>query len=259
MSKNLVVVPNFKDDPNREDRVFVKNSIFLWEQWCKKFDHNFLVIEEPVCDFDSLRVEMQKMWIMDILDHNEVNYDQVLVVDYDTYPIPNCPDIFEVAGGEFGAALDNGFGPQLNRSMTMYREHWFPHITTQMLNWDNYLNGGLLVYNKKHKVLFKAIQDFYYKHFKEVDIVNKDMENSQTIMNYLLIDLGIKIKVLPRSFNVLDFHMERFLMNSYLDDRGRLVDRDKNIMDCINVFHITNGSIRDQASEYLKFAIWKLQ
>lgn len=256
--KNIVVMPNFKDYLPKEDKVSVKNSRIIWEAWCKKFNYELLVIEEPICSYDTIRVEMQKMWVMDILESNDVEYDQVLVVDYDTYPMPNCPDVFQMTDHKFSAALDNGFGPQLSRSMIMYRDHWFPHITFKMLNWDNYLNGGILIYNKEHKILFKTIQQWFNDNFKSVDIINNDMENSQTIMNFLIVDLKIPVSILPRSFNVLDFHMERFLIAPYKDDRGRMIDRERNILECVNIFHITNGQIRDQASQYLKEVIWKL-
>lgn len=254
---NLVVMPNFKEYSTKEDTLAIKNSKFLWEVWCKKYGHDFLVIEEPVCSFETVVPQQQKMYVMDILDNSGIEYDQILEVDHDTYPTPTCPDVFKITNNEFSAALDNGFGPQLNRLMILFRDNWFKNNT--FVRWDTYFNSGFIIYNKSHREVFKRTQEWYFKYRKEFAVVNKaDDLNDQTIINYILSDMGFKLNILPRSYNVLDFHMERFLMPSYIDELGRPLDRDKNILDCINVFHITNGQIRDQASEYLKKVIWKL-
>lgn len=250
-------MPNFKEYSTKPDTIAIANSKILWSEWCKKHSHEFMVLEEPVCSYETVCPQMQKMWVMDILDDNEITYDQLLVIDHDTYPIPTCPDVFQMSNGEFSAALDNGFGPQLNRQMIIFREHFFPNNT--FVTWDTYFNSGFIIYSKKHKEVFKAVQKFYFDHRKDFAVHNKaDDLNDQTPINYILSEMGFKLNILPRSFNVLDFHMERFLIPSYVDELGRPLNRERNIMDCINVFHITNGQIRDQASEYLKKVIWKL-
>jgi len=254
---NIVVMPNFKDYSTKEDTLAIKNSKLLWQTWCKKYNHDFLSIEDPICSFDTVVPQMQKMWVMDILDDNGIEYDQILEVDHDTYPTPNCTDVFTLSNREFSAALDNGFGPQLNRLMIIFRENFFKN--DKFVSWDTYFNSGFIIYNKKHKEVFKKTQEFYMNHRKDFAVLNKaDDLNDQTILNFVLADMGFKLNVLPRSFNVLDLHMERFFIPSYVDELGRSIDRDRNILDCINVFHITNGRIRDEASEYLKKVIWKL-
>jgi hypothetical protein len=254
---NIVVMPNFKEYSTKEDTIGIKNSKLLWEVWCKKYGHDFLVLEEPVCSYEAVCPQMQKMWVMDILEENGIDFDQILEVDHDTYPTPSCPDVFKLSGNEFSAALDNGFGPQLNRLMILFRDNWFKN--DKFVTWDTYFNSGFIIYNKNHKELFKKTQEWYFKYRKEFAVVNKaDDLNDQTILNFVLADMGYKLNILPRSYNVLDLHMERFFIPSYTDELGRYLDRDRNIIDCINVFHITNWGIRDQGSEYLKKVLWKL-
>ena len=254
---NLVVMPNFKDYSTKPDPLFVTNSRILWEVWCKKYNHEFLVIEEPVCSFDAVCPQMQKMWVMDILDDNGFKYDQVLMVDHDTYPTPTCSDVFNLSNQEFAATLDNGFGPQLNRLIRIFKDHYFKEDT--FVKWDTYWNSGFIIFNSKHKLLFKNTQEWFFKNREEFYKYDKCTGlNDQTILNFILSDMKYKLVMLPRSYNVLDFHMERFLIPSYTDELGRYIDQEQNILDCINVFHIGNGQIRDQASEYLKKKIWKL-
>ena len=255
--KNLVVMPNFKEYSTKEDALYVKNSKVIWEIWCKKYEHEFLVIEEPVCSFETIVPQMQKMWVMDILDDNKIEYDQILMIDHDTYPTPRCPDVFKMTDREFSATLDNGFGPQLNRLMNLFRDNYFKN--NKFVTWDTYFNSGFIIYNKKHKELFKKTQEWYFKYKEEFFVLDKCRGlNDQTILNFILSDMGFKLNILPRSFNVLDFHMQRFLMPSYTDELGRFIDQERNILECINVFHIGDGQIRDQGSEYLKKVIWKI-
>lgn len=250
-------MPNFKENKDQADDLSVHNSKILWRAWCEKNGCKFLSVETPVAPFNQIVPQMQKMWIQDILDNSNIDYELVLEVDRDTYPMPNCGDLFKISNGEFSAALDNGFGPQLNRLMRIFRQHWFKNDA--FVTWDTYFNSGILIFGKKHKDVFKKTQEFYFKYKQEFAIANKaDDLNDQTILNFVLADVGVKLNILPRSYNVLDLHMERFLINSYTDELGRQINREENILDCINIFHITNGSIRNQASEYFKKEIWKL-
>lgn len=251
-------MPNFKENPEKDDALFIKNSKILWEHWCEKYNIDFLTIEEPICPFKDLCPQMQKMWVMEILDKNNIEYDQILAVDHDTYPTPSCPNVFNMSNGEFAAALDNGFGPQINRLIRLFKDNFFKN--NKFVSWDTYFNSGFIIYNKKHKEVFKQTQEWFTKNKEEFFVLDKCRGlNDQTILNFVLSDMGYKLVILPRSYNVLDFHMERFLIQSYTDELGRYIDREQNILDCINVFHIGNGQIRDQASEYLKQVIWKLK
>jgi hypothetical protein len=254
---NLVVMPNFKENPNQPDDLSVANSKLLWHAWCQKNGHAFIAIDSPIAKFSEIVPQMQKMWVQDIIDNSGIEYGLMLEVDRDTYPMPNCGNLFEISKGEFSAALDNGFGPQLNRLMRIFRQHWFKN--DKFVTWDTYFNSGIMVFGKHHREVFKKTQEFYFKNKQEFAVANKaDDLNDQTIINFVLADMGVKLNVLPRSYNVLDLHMERFLINSYTDELGRDIIREENILDCINIFHVTNGSIRNQASEYFKKEIWKL-
>lgn len=254
---NIVVMPNFKENPDQPDDLSVTNSKLLWRAWCKKNGCNFLSIETPIAPFKDVVPQMQKMWTQDIVDNSGIDYDLMLMVDRDTYPMPNCGNLFEISKGEFSAALDNGFGPQLNRLMRIFRQQWFKN--DKFVTWDTYFNSGIVVFGKNHREVFKKTQEFYFKNKQEFAIVNKaDDLNDQTILNFVLADMGVKLNILPRSYNVLDLHMERFLINSYVDELGRSINREENILDCVNIFHVTNGQIRIPASELFKKELWKL-
>ena len=46
-------------------------------------------------------ITWQRWNALEILDHNEVEYDQVLIVDADSIVHPKCPDFFKLTNNKF--------------------------------------------------------------------------------------------------------------------------------------------------------------
>jgi hypothetical protein len=249
--KNIVVMPNFKQDPSKQEPLFLQECKRAWKHWCDLNDCEFFEIDQPVADFRQIPPQMQKMWTLDILMHNGVEFDQIAQVDHDTYPLPHCPNFFDKTNGEFAAVLDNGFGPTLNRSLQMVKTNWYPEATN--VTWDTYFNSGFIVYSKKHLPVFQALQKFYETSKDEWCKVNRspDLTDDQTLLNFELRKQGFDTTLLSRSYNVLDWHCRNFFAN-YVDELGREISSVKNIADCINIFHLTGDvDFRNQASSFL--------
>lgn len=189
------------------------------------------------------------MWVYDILEHNEIEFDQAAIVDYDTFVLPNCANFFKMTGNKFSAVPDNGFGPDINRMIQLFKKAWYPNSP---VTWDNYFNSGFFIFNKDHKRLFSKCIEFYTNHKQEFAILNKsDDLNDQTIFNFVLHDLGYELNILPRSYNVLDWHCKNFFAN-YIDAAGRKCNSVDNIRDCINIFHLTGDyEFRNTATDIL--------
>ena len=92
--KNIVFIPNI-DCGNGRNKPY-HYSVKSWENWAKQYD-NIEIIEwtEPVFDTKIFPIIYQREWVFDILDHNEIDYDQVLIIDSDTIVHPDCPNLFE--------------------------------------------------------------------------------------------------------------------------------------------------------------------
>ena len=131
----------------------------------------------------------------------------------------------------------------------LFKNAWYPNSP---VNWDNYFNSGFFIFNKSHDKLFKECISFYTNNKAEFAKLNKsDDLNDQTIFNFVLHDLGYELKILPRSYNVLDWHCRNFFAN-YVDEKGREINSVDNIRDCINIFHLTGDyEFRDNASNFL--------
>jgi hypothetical protein len=245
---NLVVMPNYRK--TGPEPLFVTNCKKAWKSWCEQNNCKFLELNEPIADFESITPQMQKMWTLDILLHNDIEFDQVAQVDYDTFPLPHCGNFFNKTNNRFGAVLDNGFGPSLNRSSKMVQKHWYNDIT---VNWDNYFNSGFIVYNKTHEPVFKEIQNFYKEKTSEWCSINKspNLTDDQTLLNFELRKQNFDVVLLDRSYNVLDWHCKNFFAN-YIDDLGREINAVDNIRDCINIFHLTGDeNFRNLTSAFL--------
>lgn len=241
-------MPNFKE-ANSEEKQFVKNCKYSWQKFCQKYDIEFLEITDPITSFNNIPPQAQKMWVYDILEYNNIAYDQAALVDYDSFALPHCPNFFDLSDRKFCAVPDNGFGPQLNRLIRLFKDAWYKNSP---VNWDNYFNSGFFIFNKDHYNVFKTSIEFYNENRTQFAQLNKsDDLNDQTIFNFVLHDLGHELKLFPRSYNVLDWHCKNFFYN-YIDEKGREINAEQNIRDCINIFHLTGDyEFRDSASNFL--------
>jgi len=254
--KNLVCMVNFTK-LGQIEQPFVTNTSQVWKKWCDKREIDFLMWETPLYDTTEVVPIVQAYYLPELLKTNNLDYDQIACINYDTFPMPWCPNFFDMTDGKFAAALDTGEPHQLNRSIRMVRENWFPEVKN--VSWSNYINAGFIVYNKSHINTLKEIIDFYEKFCKPKTSdgswckINKcsDFGDDQTILNFVLRKNNHEITYLPRSFNVMD-HFMRLIFFHGEDSAGRFIDNLKTIKDCVDLFHFTgDNTVRNQLTTYL--------
>jgi hypothetical protein len=248
--KNIIVMPNYSNKGDMKSIDFIENCKYAWKNWCNNNDCEFLELTQSIADFKDIPPQMQKMWTLDILIHNDIKFNQVAQVDYDTFPMPNCPNFFNYTNDNFAAVLDNGFGPSINRSIQMVKNNWYHEID---VNWDNYFNSGFIIYNINHREVFHAVQTFYEENLQDWKDKNRssDLTDDQTLLNFELRKQLFDIEILPRSYNVLDWHCKNFFSN-YTDELGREINAITSIRDCINIFHLTGDTqFRNLTSNFL--------
>ena len=184
-------------------------SIKSWQAYCNKYGHQLFIIDTPVIeDFGIMKPHWTKMYILDILEANEIEYDQVLYVDSDTIVHDNAPDIFKITDRKFCAVRNYGCMDWLLRSLEVYSKFIFENYKLPYLK---YFNSGLLVFNKTHADFFKKMQDFYFGNLDKILYIQDKFElgNDQPVMNFLL-DMHIpnEVKELGYEWNMQD--MNRF-------------------------------------------------
>ena len=100
-----------------------------------------------------------KMFVFDLLESNQIEYDQVLIADADTIIHPNSPDMSSISNNKLCAVRNIGSMDWVCRSYENYKKHLFPDINYSPLE---YFNSGILILNKSHKDFYKKILDFYF-------------------------------------------------------------------------------------------------
>ena len=126
MPKNIVFIPNINTGDNRNTPYHY--SIKSWKKWAEQYD-DIKVIEwdEPLMDIKQFKITYQRYWVHDILKHNKVEYDQVLIVDADTIIHPNTPNFFKESNNKFGVVVNNGCYEWVTRSINNWGDGLFPN------------------------------------------------------------------------------------------------------------------------------------
>ena len=99
MSRNIVFMMDvdIKGDGRYASsrREAYKYSIDSWRKWCNKNNCELFILNELLLPNDEMGICWQRYYLFDILDSNDVKYDQVLMVDADTIIHPDTPNFFE--------------------------------------------------------------------------------------------------------------------------------------------------------------------
>ncbi len=202
--KNIVFIPHVKgSDEKRLRESDYDLSVKSWQYWCEKNNCELLVMTDLVHDYDEMKITWQRYYALEILDKNEIKYDQVLLVDADTIVHPSCPNFFDLTEHNYAGIHNYGSYDWVLRSMENYSHFLF---NDKMFPYYQYLNGGFQVVNKKHKNFLREVIKFYWNN-KDIllELQNKlYCGTDQTPLNFLLRQHNIDIKILPYEFNMQD-------------------------------------------------------
>ena len=69
-------------------------SIKSWSAWCKKNDCELFILSDLLMPHEQMGICWQRYYLFDILEANEINYNQILSVDADTIVHPDCPNFY---------------------------------------------------------------------------------------------------------------------------------------------------------------------
>ena len=154
---DLVFIPNINTGDNRNQNY--KYSIKSWKNWGDKNGVKVIEWTEPIVDPKYMKITLQRYWVHDILEHNDIEYDQVLIVDADTIIHPDCPNFFKLTNNKFSVVVNNGCYEWVTRSIKLWGDSLFPK-DKKISPW-NYFNGGFQIKKKIHIPFYKKVQKFY--------------------------------------------------------------------------------------------------
>ena len=210
MKKNIVFIPNIdcKDSRNTPYHYSVQS----WINWSNQFDNvEVIVWTDPIMDPKHMKITLQRYWVFDILKHNNIEFDQVLLVDADTIVHPKCPNFFLETDRKFCGVVNNGCYEWVTRSIREWGNNLFP--TEEKIKTWKYINGGFIIANSSHEEFFEIIKTFYTNNLEKINHLTKIIKagTDQTIINYLLKIHNIDIKLLPECYDLQDMFNKHLL------------------------------------------------
>lgn len=215
--KNVVFIMNIKLDDSSgrytpERSLPYKYSINSWKHWCKKNNAELFVLEDLLLPKEEMAICWQRYYLFDILDANEIKYDQILMVDSDTIVHPDCPNFFEMTDHKYTGVHNEGSYDWILRSIENYSKHIF---NGREIDWWKYINGGFQIVNSKHRNIFNALVQLYNENKDNLITMQNTFHTGtdQTPMNFMLQMNDIDIKLLPYEFNMTDMPRKEILDN----------------------------------------------
>ena len=209
--KNIVFIPNIDLGNGRNNSYHY--SIKSWKQWCDKNDCELIVWEDLLLPVEEMKITWQRYYVFDILEANDIDYNQILMVDADTIIHPDCPNFFELTDNKYCGVMNEGDYEWVLRSIRGFGDELFDG--KRIKPW-NYINGGFQILNKNHKDFYKKVIEYYKGNSdKIIDTIAKlKSATDQTIINFLLVENNIDVKILPDCYNLVDLYRKNLL---YLD------------------------------------------
>ena len=196
-------------------RAAYKYSIDSWKRWCDKNNCELFVLNDLILEKEKMAICWQRYYLFDILDANDIKYDQVLMVDADTIVHPECPNFFEMSEGKLCGAHFDGSWDWVLRSIENYSKYAFDNY---MMPWWEYFDCGFVLVNKKHKQFFNDIVNYYFTN-QDTLIKLQDtfhVGTDQTPVNMLVHQRDIDFKLLPYEFNMCDMARKEILGDDLL-------------------------------------------
>jgi lipopolysaccharide biosynthesis glycosyltransferase len=213
--KNIIFIVSVKleDDLGRYSKNRSKPydySINSWKDWASKNNSEVVVLDELAFPIQEMSVCWQRYYLFDILEQNEIEYDQVLMADADTIVHPNCPNFFDMTERKYCGVQCEGSYDWLFRSLEIYSKFGFDGIT---IPFYKYINGGFQIVNSDHKKFFKDMIQLYNDFGDEFRGIQREyhLGTDQTPLNFMLNIQGVDLKILPYEFNMQDMNRKEIL------------------------------------------------
>lgn len=199
MNKNIVFIIDVKKEGQLKSEYEI--GIESWRRWCKKNDVDLFLLEEPILSMDDMHIIWQRYFLFDILDVNEISFDQILMVDADTIVHPDCPNFFNETEHKYCMVHDDGSYDWILRGMEHYSKRVF---NGEWFDYTKYGNSGFQIVNNNHREFFKYMRDFYFKNIIEINTIQQmyGIGTDQTPLNFNLRLQNIDVKLLPYKYNM---------------------------------------------------------
>jgi len=205
--KNIIFQVNIKGKRHRPEFDLSTQS---WKRWADKNNCEVLILDEFIRDENEMKANWQKWYIFDLLESNNIDYDQILVVDADTIVHPDCPNFFNETEHKFCVVRNDGCFEWVLRSVEKYKDFLFKDLDVDC--WE-YFNSGFVILNKKHKPFIKEVLKWYNENVENITWAEENIKASteQTPLNFLVKKHSVDIKHLSERYNLQDMFRKNLL------------------------------------------------
>ena len=238
--KNIVFIVNIK---GKHPPDFFKYCFNTWDFWAKKNNAVLFVLENPLPGTEKFAPHLQKYFAFEILKKNKIDFDQIAIVDADTMVKWDCPNFFKLSKNSFRAVLDDELPKWVVQSLEVY-QFLFPNIK---VNWWEYFNSGVMIFNKKHASILSEFIAFITLRNKKISAIHEKYDLKvgfdQTLFNFFLKEKKVRITYLPKIFNF--YHLAK----------KKMLDK-KEFIDCAYIWHF-NGIDHSERKKYMR-ETWEL-
>jgi len=181
-------------------------SLNTWEHYAKRHNCEIFMLEDPLYDTEWMRPTWQRWYVYDLLEANNIEYNQIALIDIDTMVRWDTPNIFELSNNQYSGVIDDISLEWVNNSIWGYKK-FFPDVN---LEWTHYINNGVLVLPRDAKEFCEKVKEFYLANVDEL----RNMQHhtlkkgtDQTPINYMAKEyFGDKINFLSKKFNMTHLH-----------------------------------------------------
>jgi len=196
-------------------RLPYKYSINSWEKWCEKNNCELFVLTDLLLPKEQMNICWQRYYLFDILDANNIKYDQILSVDADTIVHPDCPNFFEMTDRKMCGVHNEGSYDWIIRSIENYGKYFF---NGHILDFWKYIDCGFVIVNETHRDFFSQVTNFYNGNADLLRQVEKEWHagTDQTPVNILIDILDVDFKWLPYEYNMCDMVRKELLTDDLL-------------------------------------------
>lgn len=208
--KNIVFIISIQKDERSQNQAHYY-SILSWTKWADKNNASVFVLDENLLN----PPQWNKSMIFHLLDSNDIDYDRILYVDADTIVHPDMPNIFEIYDlGYFYGVQNFGSMDWVIRSIENYSHHMF---NDYIFSWTQYINTGVMLFDKSHKKLFNWLIDLNDKNYLKLrDAEKLGVGKDQPVINFGIHLNDIKLKLLPYEYNMQDLMRCELLGGDFL-------------------------------------------
>lgn len=205
----MVNLPESKK-PGRSNPYHI--SVESWRYYADKVGAELFILDRRIFTEDIMNANWHKVYALDLLNANDIDFGKVVIVDSDTIIHPDAPNIFELVGDKFYAVHNSGSYDWLLRSYENYSKLLFDGFE---FDFTKYFNSGFIIVNKRHQKFYKKVQIFYHDNRDKIQAMQDKLHvgTDQPVLNFMV------HKYIPNEFELLpyEWNMQDLTRREILD------------------------------------------